>query len=352
MGYPVGTNYFVSLSLACLLASTMVHAAPLSINGATFNAPPSCQLAEGALMCKFDGQQLEIWVVRKPLAPNVQPSDSFVLRAAYFDAVHNDAVANIKRSTGNVESRPFSSYGSYAAAGDDMPGRGAVAAPAIRFASVLHGDEIWEFLEAVATRTPALDALSAELQRTLVLPAASAIATSSTSGGSSPAAEPPKKVATHPTLASLDGKLLSLQYPRFLDATDVVDTAGSFSANLKHNTRTNGPRASISLRAAAANPSAADIVANRRKDALAGAKVTPDGLITITRLGSVSGVGFVLISTPDMKDGKPGIETIETMFAANVGGRILEVRLTAEQKYAAELEEAWSALASSITISK
>lgn len=352
MGYPFGTTCALPLLLGCLLAGAAAHAAPLTINGATFNAPSSCQLAEGALMCKLDGQQLEIWVVRKALAPAVQPVDSFARRAAHFDALHNDALANIKRTTGNVESRPFSNYGRYSAAGADMPGKGAVATPAIRFASVLHGDEIWEFLEVVATRTPALEALSAELQRSLVLPAAASTASRAPSGGASAAVEPPKKDAARSVLASIDGKLLSLQYPRFLEATDVVDTAGSFSAVLKHNTRTSGPRVVISLRAAAANPSAADIVANRRKDALAGAKVAPDGLITITRLGSVSGVGFVLISTPATKDGKPGIETIETMFAANVSGRLLEVRLNAEQKHAAELEEIWSALASSIAISK
>ncbi len=343
MGHPAGTLCTLPLLLACLLASTVIHAAPLTINGATFNAPSTCQLAEGALMCKLDGQQLEIWVVRKPLAPSVLPSDSFARRAAHFDAVHNNALAAVKRSTGNAESRPFSSYGRYAATGADMPGKGAVAAPAIRFASLLHGDEIWEFLEAVATRTPAVEALSAELQRSLVLPGAA-------SSGASPAVESQKKEAYHPTLASLDGKLLSLRYPRFLDAADVVDTASSFGANLKHKTRASGPRASISLRAAAARESAADIVANRRKAALTGARVTPDGLITITRLGSVNGVGFVLISTPEMKDGKPGVETIETTFAANVGSRLLEVRLTAEQKHAAELEEAWAALARSIAI--
>ena len=345
MGYPIGTTRALPLLLGGLLAGAGAHAAPLTINGATFNAPPSCQLAEGALMCKLDGQQLEIWVVRKPLAPGVLPNDSFARRAAHFDALHHDALANIKRTTGNVESRPFSNYGRYSAAGADMPGKGAVATPAIRLASVLHGDEIWEFLEVVATRTPALEALSAELQRSLVLPGIA-------SGSASAAVDPPKKDAARPALASIDGKLLSLQYPRFLEATDVVDTAGSFSAVLKHNTRTSGPRVAISLRAAAASPSAADIVANRRKEALAGAKVAPDGLITITRLGSVNGVGFVLISTPATKDGKPGIESIETMFAANVGHRLLEVRLNAEQKHAAELEEAWSALASSIEIPK
>jgi hypothetical protein len=322
-------------------------AATLTLDGARFDAPSYCKLAEGALVCTLDGQQLEIWVVRKPLAPSITPTDSFARRAAHFDGTHLAAVSRIKRDTGNTESRTFSNYGRYSALGADMPGKGAVAAPAVRLASVLHGDEIWEFLEVVATRTPALEALSTELQRSLQLPVlASAAAAPS-------AAAPVQKETSSTTLASIDAALLSLQFPRFLEPADRVDTTDRFGVTLKHRTRENGPNGSVNFRATVANQTATSWVADRRNAALSAGTLSPGGLIALSKLGSISGVGYVLVSTPlqkNSKDGKPGVETIEALFAAQVGGRMLIVQFNAEQQHASELEAAWGALAGSIKI--
>ena len=58
---------FAHFSLVMSLGSGPALAAPVTIKGATFDAPAACQSAEGALVCKVDGIQMELWVTRKQI---------------------------------------------------------------------------------------------------------------------------------------------------------------------------------------------------------------------------------------------------------------------------------------------
>ena len=325
-----------------------LHALPVTINGATFDAPPSCVAAEGALVCREDGQQLELWVYRKALAPSVAPSDPLVRKMGYFNALHETAVSNIMRSTNNDKTTPFSTYGNYAAVGSAMAGKGLVTSPTARFASVLHGDEIWQFLEVVATRTPAVDALTAGLQRSLVLPAlpepqapvAAAIPEAS------------KQVDSSPLVATFTSKLLTLELPGYLNSVVIEDSADSLQVNFNHKTRkTAGPNLLINLRAPKDQQTVAAI-AKARKEAVTATMIGRTESIELSKLGEINGAGFALIGTPDKTKGVSGAESLETTFVANVGGRVLEVRLTAEQQYSSEARVVWASLVNSITINK
>lgn len=153
---PVAAATLAAVALAAASIGTVLHAAPVTVNGATFDAPASCQAAGGALVCKVDEQQMELWVKRKPLAADIKPTDSLVRKMAYFNELHQSAVSGIMRATANDKSTPFTNYGKYSALGAAMAGKGVVTSPTVRFASVLQGDEVWEFMEVVAARTPAL----------------------------------------------------------------------------------------------------------------------------------------------------------------------------------------------------
>ena len=349
MGHRRGFTAAIFAALSCAAA---IHAAPVTVNGAMFDAPASCAAAEGALVCKEDGQQLELWVYRKPLAPTVLPSDSLVRKMAYFNELHETAVINIMRSTSNDKWTPFSSYGSYAAVGSAMAGKGVVSSPTARFASVMHGDEVWQFLEVVATRTPAIDALTAALQSSLVLPALPDPVPSTAPVAAEPTPEAPKKSDSSPLASTFSGKLLSVELPGYLNAEVIEDTADSLQVNFKHKTRaTAGPNLLISLRASKDKQTPTSIV-KLRKATVTDAMVGKTESIELNKLGDINGAGFALIGTPNKGKGLPVAELLETTFAATVGDRVLKIRLTAEQQYSSEARVVWSSLVRSITINK
>lgn len=343
-------------ALTAMSVGAALHAAPVTVNGATFDAPPSCQAVEGALVCKVDNLQLELWVKRKPLAPDVQPTDTFVRKMSYFHRLHDAAVASIVRATANDRDKatPFSNYGAYSALGSAMPGSGAPTSPTVRFASVLHDDEIWEFLEVVATRTPAVEALSADLQRSLTLPAAPPAPVAATpSPAAAEAAPPPPPVKPNlgsPLVATFTGKLLTFEHPGYLEPVVAEDTKETLNVTFRHKTRpAAGPNLLISLRAATDKQTAAVVVRERKALAtsnMIGSTASAD----INKLGAIDGAGFALIGVPDPKKGLSGIESLETTFAAESNGRVLEVRLTSEQQYSSEARVVWATLAQSIKL--
>ena len=358
---------FAHLALVMSLGCGPALAAPVTIKGATFDAPAACQSVEGALVCKVDGIQMELWVTRKPLAPQVVPTDTFARKMVYFNDVHDAAVGNILRSTNNDKAAPFSSYGAYSALGTAMPGKGVPTSPAVRFASVLHDEEIWEFLEVAATRTPALDSLSEALQRSLVLPAAvappspasAASRPSKLADAASAGATAPKVPLTAtpiltpaPTHATFNGPLLSLQYPDFLEPVVIENTVSRVAVNFRHKTRTTGPVLSVNLYAPKDKQTTAATVVKARKDAQTATMSGPSGSVDVSALGAIKGVGFALIGVPDAKKGLSGVESIETTFAADVPHGLLEVRLTAESKFSADAEAVWALLAKSIQLGK
>ena len=330
-------------------AGTVVNAAPIVVNGATFDAPSSCQSVQTALVCKVDEQQLELWVTRKAMSATIKPTDPFVRKMEYFTEQHRAAVVNLLRITASDGFTQFSDFGSYSALGASMAGKGAVTSPTVRFASVLHDDEIWEFLEVVAVRTPVIDALSAALQKSLKLPqtpiikAPVAVATP----------EAPKKVEGSPLVATFTGKLLSLELPGYLDADVLEDTVESLQVTFKHKTRpTAGPNLVISLREPKDRQTTLASIVKQRKDAMMATMIGQTQSIEVNKLGEINGAGFALVGTPDKAKGWSGVESLETTFAANVGERVLEVRLTADQQYSSDARVVWSSLAKSITVVK
>lgn len=336
-----------------MFGSAAVHAATVTVNGATFDAPDACTVADSALVCKAGEQQLELWVYRKPLSATAAPTDSLVRKMADFNQLHETAVANIMKSTGNDKATPFSAYGSYVAVGSAMAGKGIVSSPTARFASVLHGDEMWQFLEVVATRTAAIEALSVALQRSLVLPTLPVLPDApKVDMAATPLPEPKTKLEGSPLVATFNGKLLSLQYPGYLNAVVIEDTADSLQVNFKHKTRvTAGPNLLVSLRTPPDKQNAASIV-KRRKDALTATMTGNTESIGLNKLGAITGSGFALVGTPSVAKGLASAEWLETTFAANVGNRVLEVRLTTEQQYASEARVVWSSLVNTITLTK
>lgn len=347
MGY--ARIFAAALLLLGSTAGTVVNAAPLVVNGATFDAPASCQHVQTALVCKVDEQQLELWVTRKKMGGAIKPSDSFTRKMEYFTEQHQSVVVNLLRLTSNDGFTQFSDYGSYSALGASMAGKGVVSSPTARFASVLHDDEIWEFLEVVATRTPAIDALAMALRKSLVLPAAPVVEAPVVAA----APEAPKKTEGSPLAATFTSKLLSLELPGYLDADVLEDTAESLQATFKHKTRpTAGPNLVISLRAPKDKATTLASIVKQRKDAMMATMIGQTQSIEINKLGEINGAGFALVGTPDKAKGWSGVESLETTFTANVGDRLLEVRLTADQQYSSDARVVWSSLARSITLVK
>ena len=352
-------------------ASASLYAAPLTLKGAKFDAPETCQIAGGALVCKIDAQQFELWIERTPLANTGMPVETFSQRMNAFGSSHETAVASVMRTTSNDTATTFSNYGSYSAIGAAMPGKGSPTSPAVRFASLLHEDEVWEIMEVVATRTPGIDTLSKALQASLVLPPPTS--DSAAKSGAKPATKAELKstsetpaiansestVATSPPaqendnspIATLTSALLTLEYPRSLEAIIVANTSEALVVNFKHRTRAAGPHLSITLRTAADKKSAAT-VANEKKSAIVAALIPGSASVEINALGSISGSGHAIIGTPDKKKSGSGIETLETVFVADLNERRLEVRLNAEEKYAEDSRYVWSTLAKSIALKK
>ena len=365
-------------------AGTPACAAPVTLNGAQFDAPASCFVAEGALVCKLDGQQFELWINRKQLPRTVPATQSFVRKLAYVTGVHDNALATLLRTTGNESSTPFSNYGPYSALGASLPGNGASKVPAVRFASVLHDEEIWEFIEIVLTRSPAIEALSTTLQASLKLPALKPALPATTpvtvAGTPDPAAAPTSAsspVPTKPPVAAapstvaaplnvavdnapdttFNHKRLSLQYPTFVQPQVVEDSKDALIVRFKHTTRTSGPDLTITLRPLPNLTSATDaskpasLIAARKAE-LTKAMAGKGASVEITALGTIKGTGFAMIGVAE----GAGVETIETNFAAEINARapstasVLSVRLNAEQKHTGEAQAVWGLLARTLSL--
>ena len=357
------TRRFALFSVATVCVSTALYATPVTVKGATLDAPAACQIAEGALVCKLDGQQFELWITKKPLAENMARGDTMARKMLYFSEIHELAVNSIARSTANDKVTPFSVYGSYSALGSAMPGNGVPKSPAVRFAQVLHDEEIWEFLEVVATRTPAIDSLSDSLQRSLKLPSTAPVPITAIKAAPEPttaaAASAPSKVtddirAPTPTTTEprFSGPLLSLQYPDFLEPVVIENTVTRFAVNFKHKNRASGPNLMVSLRAPKDKAETAAAVVKARKDALTATMTGESGSVEVNMLGDIKGTGFAMIGVPDVKKGLSGVESIETTFASDLPQGLLEVRIGAEQKYATDARAVWSLLAKSLTLAK
>ncbi len=332
---------FVVGLLSMAFGCTAVHAAPIVITGATFDAPASCASADDALVCKVDNQQFELWVTRKPLTPQTVAAEPMARKMQRFSEVHEAAVANIMRSTRNDKNTPFTTYGSYSALGAALPGNGTPASPAVRFASVLHDEEIWEFLEVVATRSAAVDALSNALQGSLELPS------SPVSTKVSAAATP-----TKPAIPKVSGPLLSVEYPEFLMPEVIENSTARFYVNFKHKSRAGGPNLMIDLRAPKDKSDTASSIIAARKNGLTAMMAGQSGSVDVNSLGEIKGVGFAFIGVPDAKKGLSGVETIETTFASDTAKGLLEVRLGAEQRYTTDTRDVWTLLAKSIKLGK
>ena len=78
----------------------------------------------------------------------------------------------------------------------------------------------------------------------------------------------------------------------------------------------------------------------------------PSAAVDLNKLGELSGVGFALIGVPKSVSSTPTSESIETFFATVVDNRLLEVRLTVDQKFAAEAEAVWSLLEKTIKLAR
>lgn len=346
MGY---VRTFVAALLLSSSSMTAVNAVPIVVNGATFDAPATCQSVQTALVCKVDEQQLELWVTRKTMGATIKPTDSFVRKMEYFTGQHQAAVVNILRSTSNDVFAPFSDYGSYSALGASMAGKGVVTSPTVRFASVLHDDEIWEFLEVVATRTSAIEALSTALRQSLLLPTAPVVESAVV------AVVPvmPKREDSSPLVATFASKLLSLELPGYLGADVLEDTPESLQVTFKHKTRSAaGPNLSISLGAPKDKTATLTSMVKARKDAMAAIMTGQTQSVEINKLGEINGAGFALVGTTDKQKGRAGVELLETIFTANIGDRVLDIRISAEQQYSSDARVVWSSLARSITFVK
>jgi hypothetical protein len=356
---------FVSacITLGAIAAVAPGIAAPVTVSGASFDAPASCITVESALVCKLDGQQFELWVTRKPLAPDFAPTDPMAKKMEFFTEAHEIAVTSIMRSTGNDSPTQFSNYGTYSAMGTALPGKGVPTSPTVRFASVLHDEAIWEFMEVVAVRTPAVDALSSTLQSSLklpnIIPAPKPVAEKTASTGSTAKASaattssttPSGPVVIEPTApdAWFESKLLKLQYPTFLEPTVAENSDASLNVVFKHKTLADGPRLTILLRANSEQLVAAAAAA-RRKAELTATMAGKSASVDIAALGTIQGAGFALLGVPDPAKGLSGVESIETVFVADVAGRQLHVQMSTAQKNSGDAQAVWGLLSKSIVL--
>lgn len=340
------------------LAAPATQAAPTVISGASFDAPANCQTLDSTLVCKVDEQQLELWITRKPLELTGDAATAFMRRMARLNEIHDAAVSGIMRSTGNDNATAFTGYGSLAAIGTLVNSKvAAPGKPVVRIASLLHDDEAWQILEASATRTPAVEALSAALQRSLKLPpakAANPVAASGPVAASTvqpdipvPAAAP--KVEIAPGAALLNTTLLTLQYPLYLQPEVVENTVETVVVKFRRRTHAGGPNLTITLRPSKATDNVAAI-ASTSKAATSAAMLGKPASVEVNRLGTLAGSGYALVGTPDAKRGFSGVESLETFFATIVNGRILEVQMSAEQAHASDAQSTWALLGNSLSV--
>lgn len=358
MSFPRGS--FAAVSVLTMLATgAQLLAAPVTVNGASLEAPADCQPAGNALVCKVDGQQLELWVNRRPRAASSDAPETLVQRMAWLQSTHDAAVKNIMRSTFNDKLTRFDSYGSYPALGSAMPGKGSASSPTVRFASVLHDGEYWEFLEVAATRSPAVEAISAMVQKSLTLPSAPVAPVTSPSANSSvaeskpaPAAPATPDIGSSPLAVTFESRALTFQIPGYLAATVEQNQDDRLRVNFQHKTRkTGGPAMQLVLQPLVSSRSAAGIEAEQRKTIAAGMSGRPS-VVDVSKLGAITGKGFAMIGTTIARSDSPAVEMLETFFAAEVNGGTLELRLSAEQQYAGEAQSVWAMLASSLRLNR
>lgn len=367
--------------LASVLPAAAASAAPVTVNGASLDAPATCSAAERALVCKVDGQQLELWVNRKFVADYLEPDEPFAQKMAWFQELHETAVANIMRSTFNDKRSAFSAYGPYPALGTSLPGRGAPTSPAVRFASVLYEDSYWEFLEVTAARTPAIDAISSALEHSLKLPKAdparqpiarkqapaptapaadAAKSTTASAPATMPAAAPQPAVpapppapetGASPLSATFNGTRLSFDHPGYLTAKLLNDTAGEYSVQMEHKTRkSGGPSVTLTWRAGDSGDASTEARANALRDDLTATLAGTPQTATLSRFGALPGHGFAVLGAPRARAGTASTEQLQTVFIADSKGGRLEVRLVAEQAYAGEAQTVWAMIAQTLAV--
>ena len=196
-----------------------------------------------------------------------------------------------------------------------------------------------------------------DLRRSLLLPAATAAPAVAVAAQAAPVTAPSpdaaQKIEGSPLVATFTGKLLSLELPGYLNPVVVEDTAENLQVTFTHKTRpAAGPNLVISLRAPQDKQVTIASIVKARKEALIATMVGPTESVEINKLGAINGGGFALVGTPSKAKGLSGVESLETTFSANVGDRVLEVRLTAEQQYSSDARVVWSSLARSITLGK
>ena len=89
---------FAAVSVLTMLATgAQLQAAPVTVNGASLEAPANCQPAGNALSA-VDGQQLELWVNRRPRASQQRRAETLVQRMVWLQSTHDAAVKNIMRN--------------------------------------------------------------------------------------------------------------------------------------------------------------------------------------------------------------------------------------------------------------
>lgn len=330
----------VRLIPSCLFAivATSVSAAPVELKGATLEAPEACRLAEGALVCKIADQQFELWINRKA-QPAELATESFTRRMEWFADLHQSAVTGVMKSTGNDQWKAFAAYGKYPAQGSVLTSKSSPSAPVVYLASVLFNGDIWEFLEVVQKRTPAVEALASALQRSLRLP------------GDPDVPKPAPVNPAIPAVGQFTSKRVAFQYLPDMAAAIEDDTPTTLKASLRHQTRSGGPSLTITMRASDARPSLDALIAERKATAIAGI----DGqhaVVDVNQLGAFRGRGFALLGVPAVSKGLSGVESLQTLFLLESKGGVLELWLTAEQRYARDAESLWALLGQSLRITE
>ncbi|MBL8311168.1 MAG: hypothetical protein JNL19_12140 [Burkholderiales bacterium] len=324
-------------TLVALLAfSTTVESAPIDVRGAIFERPDVCQAVDGALVCKLGDQQFELFVNRKA-QPSELANESFARRMEWFADVHQAAVTSIMKSTGNEDWKAFGAYGKYPAQGSVLTHRTSPTAPVVQLATVLHNGDVWEFLEVVQKRTPAVETLAQNLQRSLRLP------------GDPDVVKPPPVDPAMPVVGHFVSKRLTFQYLPEMTAVIEEDTPNVLRATVRHQSRPGGPSMSVTLRSANAKTPLDTSVAERKSAAIAaidGQHATVD----VNQLGTLKGRGFALLGVPLASKGLSGVESLQTVFLSEVKGAVLELRLTTEQRYARDAESLWALLGQSLRI--
>lgn len=357
---------FAAIASLCSAAA----ASPAVVNGASFDAPIGCSASERAVVCKVDGQQLELWVNRKLVAEYLQPDEPFAQKMTWFQGLHETAVGNIMRSTFNDKRSGFSTYGNYPALGTALPGKGSPSSPAVRFASVLYEDSYWEFLEVATARSPVIEGLSGALERSLQLPKADPAkqpALSRPGSALAAAAEAPSTAATPRVIAALSAPALpdagasplsttfkaavfSFDHPGYMTAKVATDQAGEFTVQLTHKSRkVGGPTVSVRWQMPGPGISVAAQAVALRDEQISAFNRAPQ-TASLSRFGGLPGQGFALLGVLKPSEGSVPTETLRTLFVADINGGRLEVRLAAEQAYGDEAQTVWAMIAQTLAL--